>query len=115
MGCCGKKGYIGLIVYAALFVACLIAFGSILIIDEKKISDSTVHGTSHISQLAADWEQPPMTDIQVVTSTVCPTGYTDMFAQTYYGLSYGCDCTNICCGDMNGCDKFHKDTSCDNN
>ena len=56
MGCCGKKGYIGFIVYAALFVACLITFGSILIIDEKKISSSSVHGTSHISQLAYDWE-----------------------------------------------------------
>ena len=56
-----------------------------------------------------------MTDIQVVTSTVCPTGYTDMYAQTYYGLSFGCDCTNICCGDMNGCNKFHSDTSCDYN
>ena len=56
-----------------------------------------------------------MTDIQVVESTVCPTGYTDMYAQTYYGLSFGCDCTNICCGDMNGCNKFHSDEACDNN
>ena len=56
-----------------------------------------------------------MTDIQVYKGYVCPTGYTDMFAQTFFGYTYGCDCTNRCCSDMTDCYKFMTDTSCTSN
>lgn len=76
----GRKGFKAFVGYSLFFLGALITFGSILIAQEKVISSNTVHGTSYISQLAKDWEQAPLTDIKIVESTVCPTGYTDMYA-----------------------------------
>ena len=104
-----EKAYIAFVAYTVLFIASIITFGSVLIYDEKIISSSSVHGTSHISQLASDWEQQPFTDIVIEESTVCPDGYTDMYASTYYGYTIGCDCLDICTYYMTGCNEFHVD------
>ena len=104
-----QKAYFAFVAYTVLFIASIITFGSVLIYDEKIISSSSVHGTSHISQLASDWEQQPFTDIVIEESTVCPEGYTDMYASTYYGYTIGCDCLDVCTYYMNGCNEFHVD------
>ena len=38
--------------------------------------------------------QPTFTDVQVIEATTCPSGYTDLYANTFYGLAAACDCRN---------------------
>lgn len=95
-----SRYYFLFVIYTFAFIGVLITFGSLLVHNEKDISSNSVHGTSFIQQLATDWTQEPFTDILVVESTVCPGGYTDMYAQTYYGYTIGCDCSDRCCSYM---------------
>ena len=74
------KSYYAFAIYSLLFVTAIVTFGGIIITQEKVMKANSVHSTSHIAQIAVDWEQAPMTDIVVLDSTVCPDGYTDMYA-----------------------------------
>ena len=62
----------------------------------SEASDLLTYPTGFMNQVAADWQSPPLTDIQVTTNTYCPTdAQTIVFGRHWYGSNIGCDCLGI--------------------
>lgn len=56
----------------------------------------SIHQDQHsVTQVAADWQELPFTEITVSTNGTCITDFEPLFARTWPGTLRGCDCRGI--------------------